>query len=160
MKPASASVGLRIGELAARAGTTPRTIRYYEEIGLLQPGTHRTAGQHRLYNDADVDRVRELLRLKALLGLSLDELKHLVEAEDARAELRQEWHRVGDPRRRREILREAVSHLDRQLALIHRRRDELAALDDELTAKRQRLLARLQPSDARAAGPRVAAIPS
>jgi len=85
---------LRIGEVAERLGTTPRTIRYYEEIGLLgSPGaTEREAGRHRTYEEADVERLSDALRFKQLLGLSLDELKALLEAEEARASLRDEWH--------------------------------------------------------------------
>ncbi len=40
---------LRIGDVAKLVGTTPRTIRYYEEIGLLPPSPARPSGQHRLY---------------------------------------------------------------------------------------------------------------
>ena len=138
---------LRIGEVAALLGTTPRTIRYYEEIGLLVPGTAREAGQHRTYTPSDLERTRELLRLKELLGLSLGELRDLVDAEDARAALRAEWHRVSDPGRRRDILAEAVGHVEQQLALVHRRREELDRLHDELAAKRGRLRRRLHRLD-------------
>jgi DNA-binding transcriptional MerR regulator len=75
------SAEMRIGEVAKLAGTTPRTIRYYEEIGLLPAAGGRERGAHRLYAEADVERLTELLRLKDLLGLSLEELKELVEAE-------------------------------------------------------------------------------
>ena len=73
---------LRIGEVARLAGTTPRTIRYYEELGLLPAAGERRPGAHRTYAEADVERLTELLRLKDLLGLTLEELKELVEAED------------------------------------------------------------------------------
>ena len=79
--------------MAKLAGTTPRTIRYYEEIGLLPVPAARQPGAHRTYAETDVDRLTELLRLKDLLGLTLEELKELVEAEGARAELRREWQR-------------------------------------------------------------------
>src|SRR4051795_6829078 len=78
---------LRIGDVAREVGTTTRTIRYYEEIGLLPHAEGREAGAHRLYTRGDVDRLRDVLQLKDLLGVSLDELKTLVEAEDARAAL-------------------------------------------------------------------------
>jgi DNA-binding transcriptional MerR regulator len=139
------SDGLRIGEVAELTGTTPRTIRYYEELGLLEPADARAAGKHRLYNDADVERLRELLRLKQLLGVSLDELKDLVAAEDARAALRAEWHeQATGSARREEILHEALEHLERQLALVARRRSDLDRLDKELTANRKRIRARLR----------------
>ena len=134
---------LRIGQVAEVTGTTPRTIRYYEEIGLLPGAEDRAPGSHRLYQEADVERLQELLRLKDLLGVSLDELRELVAAESARAALRREWRSgVEDPVRRRKILDEAVGHVDRQLELIRRRRAELAGLEGELTRKRRRLRAR------------------
>jgi DNA-binding transcriptional MerR regulator len=137
------SEALRIGQAAEVTGTTPRTIRYYEEIGLLPGAEGRVPGSHRLYEEPDVERLRELLRLKDLLGVSLEELRELVAAESARAALRREWRSgVEDPVRRREILDEALGHVDRQLQLIRRRRDELAGLERELTTKRRRLRAR------------------
>ncbi|MEA2244450.1 MAG: MerR family transcriptional regulator, repressor of the yfmOP operon, partial [Solirubrobacteraceae bacterium] len=59
-----APAGLRIGDLARRAGTTPRTIRYYEELGLLPSVAERDAGRHRTYSEDDVERLEQLLRLK------------------------------------------------------------------------------------------------
>jgi MerR family transcriptional regulator, repressor of the yfmOP operon len=141
----TAPSALRIGEVARRVGTTPRTIRYYEEIGLLPGEGGRESGRHRLYGERDVERLREALRLKELLGVSLDELKLLLEAEEARAALREEWEHAGpEMSRRREMLNESLGHLDRQLALVRRRRDEIAALEDELAAKRRRVARRLR----------------
>jgi DNA-binding transcriptional MerR regulator len=136
---------LRIGDVAKLAGTTPRTIRYYEEIGLLPASSARERGAHRTYAEDDVERLADLLRLKDLLGLSLEELKRLVEAEDARAALRREWESgVEDPVRRREILDESLGHIDRQRDLVRRRRDEIAALESELLSKRKRVQSRLR----------------
>jgi DNA-binding transcriptional MerR regulator len=140
--------GLRIGEVAKLAGTTPRTIRYYEEIGLLPAAGGRQPGAHRTYAEADVERLTELLRLKDLLGLALDELKELVEAEGARAELRREWHGgVEDPVRRRQILEESLTYTARQLELVRRRRDEIAKLEAELVARRRRVTELLRESE-------------
>jgi DNA-binding transcriptional MerR regulator len=133
------SAELRIGDVAKLAGTTPRTIRYYEEIGLLPTAGGREPGAHRTYAESDVDRLTDLLRLKGLLGVSLEELKELVEAEDARAALRREWQDgVEDPVRRREILDESLSYVSRQLELVRLRRDEIAKLEAELLARRRR----------------------
>jgi DNA-binding transcriptional MerR regulator len=122
------------------AATTPRTIRYYEEIGLLPAPGGREPGAHRTYAEADVERLTDLLRLKDLLGLALEELKALVEAEGARAELRREWRGgVEDPVRRRQILEESLGHIARQLELVRRRREEIAKLEAELLAKRKRV---------------------
>jgi DNA-binding transcriptional MerR regulator len=136
---------LRIGDVAKLAGTTPRTIRYYEEIGLLPASSARERGAHRTYAEEDIERLTDLLRLKDLLGLSLEELKALVEAEDARASLRREWETgVENPVRRRQILDESLGHIGRQLDLVRRRRDEISALEAELLSKRKRVRSRLR----------------
>jgi MerR family transcriptional regulator, repressor of the yfmOP operon len=139
----------RIGEVAELVSTTPRTIRYYEEIGLLEP-CERAAGKHRHYTQRDVERLRDLLRLKELLNVSLEELKVLADAEAARAALRAQWNEISDVERRAEIAREAMAHIDRQLELVRRRRGELTRLEAELSARRERLrevaLAQAQPS--------------
>jgi DNA-binding transcriptional MerR regulator len=133
----------RIGEVAARTGTTPRTIRYYEEIGLLPAEGERASGAHRVYDEEYVERLEEVLRLKELLGVSLDELRQLITAERARAALRDEWHSgAAGVSRQREILDEALGHAERQLELLAHRRDEIARLEKELKARRKRILAR------------------
>ena len=137
---------LRIGEVARLVDTTPRTIRYYEEIGLL-PVEERETGRHRLYTEADVERLRELLRLKDLLGVSLEELKALVEAEDARAALRDEWRKGGKETRPRAILDEAIGHIGRQLELVRSRRVQLEGLEAELAGRRRELRERLRGLD-------------
>jgi DNA-binding transcriptional MerR regulator len=149
MSTSAPARGLRIGEVARRAGTTPRTIRYYEELGLLPGAPSRDAGRHRLYGEADVERVLQLLRLKDLLGLSLDELRDVIEAEEARGALRAEWHE-GSPSvaRRREIVVEADGYVVRQLALLRRRRERLDELERELEAKRETLRSRMRELDA------------
>ena len=135
---------LRIGDVAKLAGTTPRTIRYYEELGLLTGAPERPSGGHRLYTQAEVERLREVIRLKQLLGVTLDELKDLLTAEEARAAVRAQLRRDDvQPGRRRELLEEALGHLDRQLELVEHRAKELAKLRRELTNTRETVLGRL-----------------
>ena len=136
---------MRISEVAREVGTTSRTIRYYEEIGLLPASDAREPGAHRLYDDEDVERLAQLLELKSLLGISLDELREVAAAETARASLRSEWQEgIDDPVRRREVLEQATAHLDRQLALIRGRRDAIAKLEADLVARRRRVRDRLR----------------
>jgi MerR family transcriptional regulator, repressor of the yfmOP operon len=131
---------LRIGDVARLAGTTPRTIRYYEEIGLLPEAPARHSGQHRLYTAAEVEQLREVMRLKSLLGVSLEELKTLLTAEEARAAVRAQLRREDvDRHRRHELLTEALGHLDRQLELVEHRAGELAKLREELSQTRRRV---------------------
>jgi DNA-binding transcriptional MerR regulator len=98
-----------------------------------------------VYDQADVERLQEVLRLRRVLGLSLEELSALSEEESARAARLREWHDgVDDPVRRREILEEATRYVELQLGLVRRRREELDDLERELLAKRRRVRGRLR----------------
>jgi DNA-binding transcriptional MerR regulator len=134
---------LRIGEVAELTGLTARTIRYYEEIGLLPASADREQGKHRLYSEDEVERIKEIVRLKELLGLTLEQLSQLLDAESARAELRREWHATEDPGEQRRILTEALRHLGTQLDLVRQRRAEIVRLEAELDERREFLHERL-----------------
>jgi DNA-binding transcriptional MerR regulator len=143
---------LRIGEVAERAGTTVRTVRYYEEVGLLPGSEDRSAGQHRSYTDADVERLREILQLRELLNLSLEQLRGLVEAEEARAAIRERYRSSTDADERERLLVAAAGHLDRQLVLVRERRAALGELEARLAERRERVaerLAEMRPAVAR-----------
>jgi DNA-binding transcriptional MerR regulator len=137
------AVKLRIGEVAELTGVTPRTIRYWEEIGLL-PGGERELGKHRSYDTADVERIKEIVRLRDLLGLSLEQLSMLLEAEAARAELRREYRETEDPARRRAILEQSLEHIATQLELVRDRRRELDKLESELVDRRKLVTGKLK----------------
>jgi DNA-binding transcriptional MerR regulator len=131
---------LRIGDVAKLVGTTPRTIRYYEEVGLLPEAPSRPSGGHRVYTDAEVERLRDVMRLKELLGVTLEELKTLLAAEESRATVRAQLRREDvDPARRRELLVQALGHIDLQLELVEHRAAELATLRSELCESRKRV---------------------
>ncbi len=68
---------MRIGDVAERAEVTPRTIRYYESIGLIPPGEREGQGQH-YYTAQTLDRLRKIDQLKKL-GLSLDEIRDVID---------------------------------------------------------------------------------
>jgi DNA-binding transcriptional MerR regulator len=129
---------MRIGALASAAQTTVRTVRYYEEIGLLPSSGERVAGEHREYDESDVARLQELLRLKSLLGLSLDELRDVMAGEEARVQRRRDWQGTSDPKERRRLLREGLAHTDSLLELVGRRAAELQTFEAELHERRQR----------------------
>ena len=122
---ATPAAHLRVGDVAELAGTTPRTIRYYEEIGLLTPEGERRKGGHRLYAASDVERVREVMRFRDLLGLSLEQLGTLIEVESVRRTLRDEWSEATDEADRRRILLAALRCADTQLELVHHRQEQL-----------------------------------
>ena len=121
---------LRIGEVADRVGVTTRTIRYYEERGLLGAESDRAKGAHRLYDEADVVRLQELIRLRDLLGLTLEELVELAEAEEARAALRGQWEESASDEERARIVEEAIPLVERQLELKRRYLECFEPYDD------------------------------
>jgi MerR family transcriptional regulator, repressor of the yfmOP operon len=144
---------LRIGDVARLVGTTPRTIRYYEEIGLLPQESERPAGGHRVYSDAEVERLREVMRLKELLGVTLEELKTLLTAEESRAAVRAQLRREDvAPPRRRELLEEALGHIDRQMELVEHRAAELTKLKAELCETRKRVRRKIRGLEAHTEG--------
>jgi DNA-binding transcriptional MerR regulator len=114
---------LTIGQLAQAAGSTVKTIRYYEDVGVL-PRAPRNGSGYRQYSRADVDRLMFVRRARAL-GLSLADLKALV------SDLEGERCKAMRPR-----LRALVSE---QLGLVHQRIDELQSLERELAQIHQRL---------------------
>jgi MerR family transcriptional regulator, repressor of the yfmOP operon len=105
--------GLRIGEAARLAGVSPRTLRYYQELGLLQP-SGRTPGGARRYDKVDVERLCRIRELQELMGFNLEEIAVVVQAEDRLAGLRAEWQAGQPVERREEILYEA-RELNRRL---------------------------------------------
>jgi DNA-binding transcriptional MerR regulator len=139
----------RIGEVAELTGTTPRTIRYYEEIGLLPEAEDRVQGKRRAYAQADVERLGELMRLRDLLGLSLEDLKRLVEAETARAGLRERWQHADDPDERKQILTQSLAHIADQLKLVRARRVEIERLEEELTSKQRHVRSLLRAAESK-----------
>jgi DNA-binding transcriptional MerR regulator len=125
----------RIGEVAEQLGVTTRTIRYYEERGLLNNGTTRPKGTHRLYTQMDIVRLQELIRLRDLLGLSLQDLVELAEAEEARSCLRGRWADSTDDEERLRIVEEAIPLVERQLQLVTARQKTLVTFGEDLESK-------------------------
>jgi DNA-binding transcriptional MerR regulator len=140
---AAPSRTLRIGELAARTGTTPRTIRYYEEVGLLPARPEAEKGTHRVYDEADVETLDSLVRLRELLGLSLDDLRTMVSAESARAGLRKAFGESHGREEQARILYEARGYIETQLALLAERRRTIAELETQLKERLHRVGERL-----------------
>jgi DNA-binding transcriptional MerR regulator len=118
----------RIGELAARLGMTERTIRYYEELGLLD-SVKRLDGGTRIYTDDDIRRLKFIRKLK-VLGLSLQEMGELEGI-------------YQTERSNRTVLPRLIELLDAHLATVDGRIAELHALRDEIRSYRGHLVTRL-----------------
>lgn len=124
----------RIGEVAAKVAMTERTIRYYEELGLLD-SVKRLDGGTRVYTDDDVRRLTFIRKLK-VLGLSLQEM-HELEGVYTRQ------------RSNRSVLPRLIELLDAHLLSVDSRIAELGALRDEIRSYREHLAQRLlrEPDD-------------
>ena len=117
-----------IGEVCERLGVSARTVRYYEELGLL-PGVRRRAGGRRVYGADELERLRFIQRLKAL-GLSLAEIRELNAV-----------HAIAGSTRA--MLDRLDALLGRRLDDVVARMEELARLRDEIAKYRARVASRL-----------------
>ena len=125
---------LQIGEAAERAALTQRTLRYYEEKGLLSPPS-RMDGGFRLYTPDDMERIDRIKQLKELLGFSLAEIKEMLEAEDVRLQIKAEWRRDADAEEKAEKARTAREVTIQQLALIDQKMEKMSTLRETLAER-------------------------
>jgi DNA-binding transcriptional MerR regulator len=131
---------IRVGEVAERLEISPRTVKYYEELGLVEP-EERSAGGFRLYGSREIERLERILRMKSI-GYSLAAIRELLAVRDTAQEadrvtvLRTATEHLREREREasermlkiREDLRRAESlreELERDIALCERRIREL-----------------------------------
>jgi MerR family transcriptional regulator, repressor of the yfmOP operon len=141
----------RIEEVAARTGFTKRTLRYYEEVGLITPAG-RSEGNYRLYSEADVARLQRIKRLKDVLGIPLSSLKRLAEVEETLDALGTELGGLLDPQQRRTRLLQAYAELEQQLRTIDERLATLTHMRAELADRLARIAQLLHPGDTETLG--------
>ncbi len=127
----------RIGEIAEEIGVSTRTLRYYEELGLLQPSAH-TAGGSRRYAEVDRLRLLRIRELQAVMGFNLEEIGEILAADDRLTELRTECHKDVTPQRRRSILIEAARLNARTREQVEAKIAILEAFRRDLEAKAER----------------------
>lgn len=129
-----AAAYLQIGEVAERTGVTQRTLRFYEEKGLLKPPS-RMDGGFRLYSEDDVQRVEYIRQLQSLLGLSLAEIKDMVEAEGVRSQIRAEYSRDADTEQKRRQVLALIDVAEKQHAIIRQKVEQLQKMRDEFETR-------------------------
>jgi DNA-binding transcriptional MerR regulator len=138
-KPAADTPALlKIQEVAAETGLTPRSIRYYEEMGLLEPAA-RSVGAYRLYDDSDLERLRYIRELRDEAGFSLAQIGQLLEDEAARERNRERLRTTQDPKERRAILEDARARVDRQIETLEAKADRLQEMIEAARARRAHL---------------------
>jgi MerR family transcriptional regulator, repressor of the yfmOP operon len=129
---------LRIHEVAAETGLTPRSIRYYEEMGLLEPAA-RSGGAYRLYDASDLERLRYIKELRDDAGFSLAQIGQLLEDEVARERNRARLQATQDPVERRTILEDAMARVDRQIVTLEAKAERLASMIEAARTRRSHL---------------------
>lgn len=146
---------LRIGEMAKETGLTARTLRYWEEIGLLQPVGYRGSGE-RLYSVAERERVVHIRELQDLLGLTLAEIHDVLASEDALERARRAARASAPTPKRLRLLADAIEanetllqRINERLARIGEFRDECAERGERMRARRVELEAEVRASDVR-----------
>lgn len=122
---------LQIGEVAERTGVTQRTLRFYEEKGLLKPPT-RMEGGFRLYSEADIQRVEQIRRLQQLLGFTLAEIKEMVDAEEVKMQLRAQYRPDAALSQKKSQVLRAIEVTERQNALIRQKLHSLTEMQSKL----------------------------
>jgi DNA-binding transcriptional MerR regulator len=140
--PAAEAPLLRIQEAAAEVGLTPRSVRYYEELGLLRPAA-RSEGDYRLYDESDLERLRFIKGLRDDAGFSLAEVAQLLEDEEARERGHAAFHATTDPAERKRILCDRVASLERQIETLEGKIGRLQAMVDDAESRRARSVAKI-----------------
>jgi DNA-binding transcriptional MerR regulator len=149
---APAEPPLRIHEAAELVGLTPRSIRYYEEMGLLSPSA-RSRGAYRLFDQLDVDRLRFIKGLRDDAGFSIAEIRRLLEDEAARRLAREAFDATDDPAERGRILRGRLSSIDEQLARLRGKLARLEVMVGDLEVRRLHVFEHLAELGGAPAGP-------
>jgi DNA-binding transcriptional MerR regulator len=128
---------LRIGDLARRFSATTRTLRYYQEVGLLEP-TGVSPGGVRLYSEADAERLARIVELRDTLGFDLERIRLVLQSEDRLNQLREEAAHHPTPERRGEMVVEAYQLNMRIQREIDVKLRQLAAFRADLQEKVER----------------------
>ncbi|HEY5024191.1 MAG TPA: MerR family transcriptional regulator [Acidimicrobiales bacterium] len=132
---------LRIGEVAKLCGVTTRTLRYWEEIGLVAPSAQRH-GSERVYAGSEVERAKRIRELQSLMGFSLAEIRVVLETEDVLDKLRHAYKANARPELQRRLLADAIDANDKLVARLDDTVARIKAFRDERVAKATRLRAR------------------
>ena len=137
----------RIQEVAAELGLTTRTIRYYEELGLLEPAG-RSGGDYRQYDADDVERLRFIKNLRDDAGFSLAEIGQLLVDEAARERNRAAFRTTDDATERRAIIDDALGRVERQIETLREKQGRLTTMIDEAEGRRTHLLTHIAELEA------------
>jgi len=134
-----------IDQVAAQTGLTKRTLRYYEEMGLLPP-TGRTEGNYRRYSDDDIHRLEHIKKLRDLLGFSLADIRDMLEVDDERGVLKEAYRheteaatKIAQLDRSDELIRRQLQMIEQKIAGLEQMHASLQATIERHERTRQQL---------------------
>lgn len=130
----------KIEEVAKECGLTKRTIRYYEEIGLLSP-PERSEGGYRLYTDKHVEMLKKIISAREVLGFSLPELLEFLKMSEEFDAQRTEAKQTEDIALKLEKIAVLEQTLGKQLQMIDQKLEKLGMFRTELLELEQRVQA-------------------
>ncbi|RXZ02818.1 MerR family transcriptional regulator [Fictibacillus sp. S7] len=122
---------MKIDEAAKITGITKRAIRYYEEIGLIQP-PERSDGQVRLYTDEDIKQLKRVVDAKEVLGFSLQELQHFLSIKERVLEHKDQYESTKDTTIQQSELEEIAVGLKEQEKMLQQKMEKMKSFQGEL----------------------------
>ncbi|MFF2877397.1 MerR family transcriptional regulator [Gottfriedia sp. NPDC057991] len=131
----------KIDEVAKECGLTKRSIRYYEEIGLISP-PERSEGGFRLYSDLHIERLKKIMNVRDVLGFSLQEVQEYMAISEAYEEFRLHYRENKEKMNedeRKENLIGAEAILAQQLKMIDEKLKKMNDIRDEMNEMYQRV---------------------
>ena len=134
---------VKIDEVAKQTGLTKRTIRYYEEIGIL-PEPQRTDGGTRLYTEKDIDLLKKVVNAKEVLGFSLQELQKYIAISDVLETKKVVYRSANNEQEQTEKLTQIIHVVNEQLELIEVKLDKIQKVKQELEELRTRATNKLK----------------
>lgn len=130
--------GLKIDDVAQQTGLTKRSIRYYEQIGILSP-PERSSGGVRLYSQDDVEFLKWAIDAKEVLGFSLQELKRFVKLSNMFESYRVNYKQAKDPTIQKQKVKEGLVLLNEQLFLVEKKIQKILTVQKELVDLREKV---------------------
>ncbi|BDG48882.1 MULTISPECIES: MerR family transcriptional regulator [Parageobacillus] len=138
----------KIDDVAKETGLTKRTIRYYEEIGLIKPPKRSEKGT-RLYSEEDIEQLKKVIAAREVLGFSLQELHHFLTLKEAIESHRFEYRNAVNQDEKKQELQNIASNLRKQIDMLKQKMKKMLELKNELEQLEQRIQTILQEEERR-----------
>lgn len=126
-----------IGEVAGLVGTSVRTLRYYEEVGLLE-SAERGPGGVRYYTEAEVQRVKRILDLRNTRGFTLEEVREYLAAEEGLDAIKTSYSQ-SDTGAKLQIIDKAEELLQRELKVVEAKLQGLTDMQRQIIQRLERI---------------------